>query len=53
MISVKNAKELRARLAAQHDSEFFRIHCDYILENNGDEDMLRLAFQTMKQKIFS
>ena len=49
----KNAKELRARLAAQHDSEFFRIHCDYILENNGDEDMLRLAFQTMKQKIFS
>ena len=49
----KPKEALRARLASQHDIYFFRIHCDYILENNGDEDMLRLAFQTIKQKIFS
>lgn len=27
----------RARVAAQKDEGFYRAHCDYILENNGDD----------------
>jgi len=26
----------RARIAAQQDEGWFRLHCDYVLENNGD-----------------
>ena len=28
----------RNRIAAQHDEDWFRAHCDYILENNGKLD---------------
>lgn len=47
----KKAEELRARLAAQHDSTFFRIHCDYILENNGDTEALASAFDEMERTL--
>ncbi len=30
-----------ARFASQHDDAFFRAHCTYILENNGDLDAFR------------
>ncbi|MBQ8496781.1 MAG: dephospho-CoA kinase [Clostridia bacterium] len=47
----KNETELRARLASQHDAGFFRIHCDYILENNGDAGELARAFYDMEGKL--
>ena len=28
----------RNRIAAQHSEDWFRAHCDYILENNGKLD---------------
>lgn len=31
------------RIAAQHDDAFYRSHCHYILENNGDTATLELA----------
>ena len=31
------------RIAAQHDDSFYRSHCHYILENNGDTATLELA----------
>ncbi len=30
-------QQAAARIAAQHDDEFFREHSDYIIENDGDE----------------
>ncbi len=40
-------EELRARLASQHDGNYFRSHCAYILENNGDGESLRAAFKKL------
>jgi dephospho-CoA kinase len=37
----KSPEEIRGRLAAQHDAAYFRAHCDYILENNGDACLLK------------
>lgn len=37
----------RSRIAAQHDEDWFRAHCDWILENNGTKEQFRqkcLAF---------
>ena len=28
----------RARITAQHDDAWFREHCDYVLENDGEMD---------------
>ncbi len=40
----KSAEEIRGRLAAQHDAAYFRQHCHYILENNGEKQALEEAF---------
>jgi len=48
----RNADELRARLRAQHDESFFRAHCDYILENNGDGKALCTALDSILEKIY-
>jgi dephospho-CoA kinase len=37
----RSESELRSRLASQHEHRFFREHCDYVLENNGNLDLLR------------
>ena len=47
----KNEEEIRARLAFQHNESFFRIHCDYILENNGDIRQLADAFYEMEGRL--
>ena len=44
--------EIRSCLASQHDSDFFRKHCDYILENNGDLTILSHSFEDMIEKIY-
>ena len=28
----------RSRIAAQHDESWFRVKCDYVLENRGTEE---------------
>ena len=48
----RSEEELRARLRAQHDEAFFREHCDYILENNGDARMLSAALDAILEKIY-
>ena len=45
--------EIRARLAAQHDDAFFREHCDFILENNGDHEHLIRAFDAQLKELHS
>ncbi len=53
-LSVRDGRsetELRARLSSQHDAAFFRIHCDYILENNGDEETLARNFYDMEGRL--
>lgn len=47
----RSETELRTRLASQHDAGFFRIHCDHILENNGDEETLAAAFYEMEGRL--
>ena len=47
----RSEEELRTRLSSQHDVGFFRIHCDYILENNGDAEELARAFYDMEGKL--
>ncbi len=37
----RSPEEIRGRLSAQHDAAYFRLHCDHILENNGDAEALR------------
>ena len=44
--------EIRARLLSQHDARFFKEHCDYILENNGDEGTLLFALNGILEKIY-
>jgi dephospho-CoA kinase len=44
--------QIRACLASQHNMEFFREHCDYILENNGDLEALSRSFEDMMKKIY-
>ena len=48
----RSEKELRARLASQHDSTFFREHCDHVLENNADEQSLAAALEGILEKIY-
>ena len=48
----RSEKELRARLASQHDSAFFREHCDHVLENNADEQSLAAALEGILEKIY-
>ncbi len=43
----KSLDEIRGRLSAQHDAEYFCEHCDYILENNGDALALKRAFDRL------
>lgn len=31
----------RSRIAAQHDAEWFRERCDYVLENDGSQEQFR------------
>ena len=47
----KREEALRARLASQHDSAYFRAHCDHILENNGDAEALSAAFYDMEGRL--
>ena len=47
----RSEHELRARLASQHDAAFFRIHCDHILENNGNTEALAAAFYDMEGRL--
>lgn len=39
----KSEAELRARLSAQHDNEYFRRRCDVLLQNDGDGEAALLA----------
>ena len=48
----RSEKELRARLASQHDGAFFREHCDHVLENNADEQSLVTALDDVLEKIY-
>ena len=48
----RSEAEIRARLRSQHGESFFREHCDYILENNGDEQMLAVALNGILDKIY-
>lgn len=34
--------QARSRLTSQHDNEFFREHCDIVIENNGSVEELSL-----------
>ncbi len=49
-LSVRDGKppeEIRGRLSAQHDASYFRAHCDYVLENNGDAEALQAAIDRL------
>lgn len=48
----RSEQELRARLYSQHDGMFFREHCDYVLENDGDEGTLSAALDLILEKIY-
>lgn len=48
----RNEEELRARLRSQHDSAFFKEHCDHVLENNADEEALAMALEGILEKIY-
>ena len=48
----RSEAEIRARLLSQHDARFFKEHCDYILENNGDEGTLLFALNGILEKIY-
>ncbi len=48
----RSEAEIRSRLASQHDSVFFRQHCDYVLENNGDFQTLARNFEDVMEKIY-
>ncbi len=48
----RSEAEIRSRLASQHNIAFFREHCDYILENNGDLPTLARNFEDMMEKIY-
>ena len=48
----RSEEELRARLRSQHGIAFFREHCDYILENDGDGEMLSAALDEILEKIY-
>ena len=48
----RSEAEIRSRLASQHDSAFFREHCDYVLENNGDFQTITRNFEDMMEKIY-
>ena len=47
----KTPAEIRGRLSAQHDASYFRTHCEYILENNGDSDTLRAHFDALLESL--
>ena len=54
-LSVRDGRseaEIRARLASQHNADFFREHCDYILENTGNLILLSNDFENMMEKIY-
>lgn len=48
----RSEEELCARLRSQHNASFFREHCDYILENDGDGRMLSAALDEILEKIY-
>lgn len=48
----RSEAELRARLRSQHDAVFFQEHCDYILKNEGDGQMLSSALDIILEKIY-
>ncbi|MBQ3489234.1 MAG: dephospho-CoA kinase [Clostridia bacterium] len=48
----RSESEIRSRLASQHNAAFFRESCDYVLENNGDLQMLAQNFEDMMEKIY-
>jgi dephospho-CoA kinase len=48
----RSEAEIRSRLASQHNIAFFREHCDYILENNGDLPTLARNFEDMMEEIY-
>ena len=48
----RSEAEIRARLASQHSADFFREHCDYILENNSNLSILSHSFEDMMEKIY-
>ncbi len=48
----RSEEELRARLRSQHDAAFFSEHCDYVLENDGDGQMLSVALDEILEKIY-
>jgi dephospho-CoA kinase len=43
----------RMRVEAQKKDSFFREHCDYILENNGEEAAFQAAARALFQKLLS
>ena len=54
-LSVRDGRseaELRARLRSQHDEAFFLEHCDYILKNEGDGQVLSVALDHILEKIY-
>ena len=44
-------QQARARMNAQLSEEFFRAHCDYIIENNGTADALEQQAQSVLNKL--
>ncbi len=47
----RSLSEIRGRLSAQHDASYFRTHCEYILENNGDSEALRAHFDDLMESL--
>ncbi len=45
----KSENEIRARLRSQHGAEYFRQHCDFILENKGDPAVLQDRLHALLQ----
>jgi dephospho-CoA kinase len=48
----RSESEIRARLRSQHNARFFGEHCDYILKNEGDGQMLSSALDIILEKIY-
>lgn len=46
-----SAEEGRKRFSSQHDADFFRQRCDYIIENNGTAEELEKAVLAVTDRI--
>ena len=47
----KSEAEIRARLSAQHDNDYFRRHCDFLVENNGDDEAFLQLYLDLQMEL--